>query len=285
MTDLHELGPEARALLDAARAGLSPDPAAVQRVHARIHAATAGAAAGTALGVKLGLLGLVATVVIGGGAYVARGPASPTPAPALDLALASPAEQPQRAAAREAALADEDLITIETPATISDHSGEPRDPHTPIAGRIDSLPPTAARAPAAGHVDSPSSTAVRAPIAGRGDSHRPTAATASSPVAGSRPQATLPAAGRTGIELGREVELIDAAMVALRRGDAAGALRAMQEYAAEAGEAGQLGQDAAAIEIEALCKLRDPAASGKLAAFDARFQHSAQRARLAAACR
>jgi len=44
------LGPEARALLDAAREGLSPDPAAVRRVHARIHVAAGGAAAGTALG-------------------------------------------------------------------------------------------------------------------------------------------------------------------------------------------------------------------------------------------
>src|SRR5262249_60136369 len=97
MTGMDELGPEARTLLDAARAGLSPDPAAVQRVHARIHAATAGAAAGTALAVKLGVVGLVAAVAIGGGVYFARGPASPAPAP--DLALAAPAEPPQRAAA------------------------------------------------------------------------------------------------------------------------------------------------------------------------------------------
>ena len=92
-------------------------------------------------------------------------------------------------------------------------------------------------------------------------------------------------AARAAIELGREVELIDLAMAALRRNDAAGALRVMQEYAAEAGERGQLGQDAAAIEIEALCKLGDPAARAKRAAFDARFPHSAQRVRLAAACR
>jgi len=251
MTDMHELGPEARALLDAARAGLSPDPAAVQRVHARIHAATAGAAAGTALGVKLGLVGLVAAIAIGGGAYVARGPASPTPAPAPDLALVSPVEQPQRAAAREAQVSDDDLITIETAA----------------ASRSDVDESRRARASAASRIDAP-------------------AAKASSPAGSAHARTTArEVAGRAGIELGREVELIDAAMAALRRGDAAGALRVMQEYAAEAGDAGQLRQDAAAIEIEALCKLRDPAVRDKRAAFDARFLHSAQRARLEAACR
>jgi hypothetical protein len=259
MTDLHELGPEARALLDAARAGLSPDPTAVQRVHARVHAATAGAAAGTALGVKLGLLGLVAAIAIGGGAYVARGPASPTPAPAPDLALASPVEQPQRAAAREAQVSDDDLITIETPLVGGSYSGEPRDARTQSAPRVDSRAASTA---------SPAGGSARA------------AATAPTATSGASLEAR-----RGGIELGREVELIDAAMAALRRGDAAGALRVMQEYAAEAGETGQLRQDAAAIEIEALCKLRDPAVRDKRAAFDARFLHSAQRARLEAACR
>jgi len=272
MTGMDELGPEARALLDAARAGLSPDPAAVQRVHAGIHAATAGAAAGTALAVKLGVVGLVAAIAIGGGVYVARGPASPTPAPAPDLALASPAEQPQRAAAREAQVSDRDLITIETQPSPARGVGEPHHPRI-AAGSVDShrLPATApTRAASTARLAASTGAASREPGASR------VAATT-----GTAPEN----ASRSGIELGREVELIDVAMAALRRGDAAGALRTMQEYAAEAGDAGQLRQDAAAIEIEALCKLRDPAARDKLAAFDARFPHSAQRTRLDAACR
>ena len=93
--------------------------------------------------------------------------------------------------------------------------------------------------------------------------------------------ATGPAAG---ISLGREVELIDRAMAALRRGDPGAALRGMQDYAREAGGGGQLAEDAAAIEVEALCKLGDPAAADRRARFDTRFPRSAQRARLAAAC-
>src|SRR5690606_5776596 len=42
----HELGPEARALLDAAREGLGPDAAAIRRMRAGIDASIAGGAAG-----------------------------------------------------------------------------------------------------------------------------------------------------------------------------------------------------------------------------------------------
>lgn len=240
MTGMDELGPEARALLDAAREGLSPDPAAIRRVHGRIHAATGAAAAGTALGIKLGLIGLIAAVAIGG-VVLHRGSTAPAAPPSLELA--SPVERPERTAAREAAPpAEEDLITIEP----VDEASRARDPR----GRSAPAPAPAPRvAPAAS--------------SRRGGGSR----------------------GSAGIDLGREVALIDLAMAALRRDDAAAALRAVQEYAAEAGDTGQLGQDAAAIEVEALCKLGDPAARDRRAAFDARFPHSAQRARLEAACR
>jgi hypothetical protein len=246
------LGPEARALLDAAREGLSPDPAAVRRVHARIHAATGGAAAaGIALGVKLGLIALVAAgVVAGTAAYSRRGPAA-TPPPAMDptphlasMELADPPEPPQRVAVHEAAppsrsprSSDEKPIALEPVRRAPVRRAAPR----PAPG------PKPAIAPAA-----------------------PVAAPAAAPVAG--------------IALGREVELIDQAMAALRRGDPGAALRGMQDYGREARGGGQLAEDAAAIEVEALCKLGDPAAPDRRAAFDARFPRSAQRARLAAAC-
>ncbi|HEX3757285.1 MAG TPA: hypothetical protein VHW23_01205 [Kofleriaceae bacterium] len=237
------LGPEARALLDAAREGLSPDSAAVRRVHARIHIATggaaAGAAAGAALGIKLGLIALVAAGVVVGASVYRRGPTAVAP-PALELA--NPAEQPQRAAVHEAAPppptphpADDALIVLE-----------------PM--------PRAVRR-----------TAPRSELGAR-------------PPAASPPAAISPAAG-TGIALGREVELIDQAMAALRRGDPGGALHVVHDYAREAGGAGQLAEDAAAIEVEALCTLGDPAARDRRAQFEARFPRSAQQARLAAACR
>jgi len=262
VTGMDELGPEARALLDAAREGLSPDPAAIRRVHGRIHAAAAGAAVGTALGVKLGiklgLAGAIAALAIGGAVYLRRAPAAP-PASLPSIELAGPIERPERAAAHEAAPpSDEDLITIEPPSDPirrGDPSGARTAPATP---RI--APAPAVAAPHA---------ATRSPAA--------TSSGAAAPASG--------AAKPAGIELSREVALVDLAMAALRRDDAAAALRVMQEYAAEAGDTGQLGQDAAAIEIEALCKLGDPGARDKRTAFDARFPHSAQRARLEAACR
>jgi hypothetical protein len=97
----------------------------------------------------------------------------------------------------------------------------------------------------------------------------------------SAPRSAAPAV----IELGREVELVDRAMAALRRGEPDEALRVVRVYAAEAGDRGQLTQDADAIAVEALCRLRDPGAGDGLAQFAARFPRSAQRARLAALCR
>ena len=254
---MDELGPEARALLDAARQGLSPDPAAIRRVHGRIQAAASGAAVGTALGVKLGIVGLIAAVAFGAGVLLRR---SPAPASPPSIELASPPEHAERSAVHEAAPpSDEALITIETPP--------------PGATRAVDASPQRAHAAAGASTSAPGTTAPAAATSARGATGMPAART---------PPRTAPGVA---IELGREVALIDLAMAALRRDDAAGALRTMQEYAAEAGDAGQLRQDAAAIEIEALCKLGDPAARRKRAAFDARFPHSAQRARLEAACR
>ncbi|MEO8703371.1 MAG: hypothetical protein ABI867_25210 [Kofleriaceae bacterium] len=87
-----------------------------------------------------------------------------------------------------------------------------------------------------------------------------------------------------GIDLGREVALIDSAMAALRQGNATAALAAVTTHATETAGAGQLAEDAAAIEIEALCKLHDARVTPKLAAFDARWPNSAQRSRLATSC-
>jgi hypothetical protein len=249
-----ELGAEARALLDAAREGMSPDAAAVSRVRARISVATAGAAAGTAIGLKLGLFAVVAAIAVGAGVYATR--RAPT-AVAPRVELANPSELPVQSAAREVpapASADDDLITIETPAAI---------PEAAPPGR--SGVPERQRVPAASASDA--QRAVSGP--GRAPTDRRSA----------------PAARRPGgSDLAREVELVDLAMAALRRGDAGGALEAVRRHTAETAGRGQLAEDAAAIEIEALCRLHDPTTNAKLEAFDARFPRSAQRSRLTIQC-
>ncbi|HWU88738.1 MAG TPA: hypothetical protein VN253_15835, partial [Kofleriaceae bacterium] len=76
-----ELGPAARALLDAAREGLGPDAAAVRRMRGKIAAAVApaaGAGAGAGarwggLAAKLGAAAVAATLVAGAVVYGRRG--------------------------------------------------------------------------------------------------------------------------------------------------------------------------------------------------------------------
>lgn len=97
-------------------------------------------------------------------------------------------------------------------------------------------------------------------------------------------QRARPAVQVEGIDLAREVALIDLAMAELKAGDAAGALAMVHTHARETRGAGQLAEDAAAIEIEALCRLHDPAVAEKLDGFDARFPRSAQRSRLTTVC-
>ena len=111
------------------------------------------------------------------------------------------------------------------------------------------------------------------------------------PAAAPEIEIEMPATHRTpavrpkAIELAREVELVDSALTALRRGEARAALAAVRVYTAEAGTRGQLAEDAAAIEVEALCTLHEPTAAVRFSAFEARWPASAQYAKLARACR
>jgi hypothetical protein len=85
-------------------------------------------------------------------------------------------------------------------------------------------------------------------------------------------------------DLTREVELIDTAMDALRRGDAKAALAAVRTHALETSGSGQLAEDAAAIAIEAHCLDGTGDRDALLTAFDRKWPRSSQRARIAAAC-
>src|SRR5262249_25233231 len=77
-----------------------------------------------------------------------------------------------------------------------------------------------------------------------------------------------------GISLAREIELIDRAMLGLRRRDLDAALETLHSYADESQGKGQLAQDAGAIEVEVLCSKRAANAATQLAAFEQRWPHS-----------
>ena len=124
----------------------------------------------------------------------------------------------------------------------------------------------------------PSSGSESAPPQVQGGSVIEAAPPAPAPVVAAAPKVEAKA------DLAREVALIDRAMVALKTGDAREALAQVHTHARETRGSGQLAEDAAAIEVEALCRLHDATVSAKLDAFDARFPRSAQRSRLTTEC-
>jgi hypothetical protein len=85
------------------------------------------------------------------------------------------------------------------------------------------------------------------------------------------------------VSLAREVELIDKAMLLVRRGDARDAIGVIATFERETRGAGQMAEDASAIEIEARCRLHEDAGA-QLSAFDRRWPSSAQRSRLQTIC-
>jgi hypothetical protein len=94
----------------------------------------------------------------------------------------------------------------------------------------------------------------------------------------SRPAVSVPR--NSGPSLAREVELIDRAS---RSSDYTTALQTIDVYERETAGHGQLGEEAAAIAIEAHCHLHD-SVTEMLEVFDRTWPRSAQRARLTAAC-
>jgi hypothetical protein len=234
-----ELGPTARALLEAARRGMSPDAAATQRIRAKIATAVGGGAVAATsvkltVGAKIALVGALAAALAGAYLYARAGEQTIVAIPQVAVIESRPA--PPQTTHLEAPSVDLDAIELDpTPAT----------------------PPRLAP-----HVTRPSPARV--------------APSTAPPAVVTRP--TVHA------DLSREVELIDLAMAGLRRGDPAAALDAMRRYDVETAGLGQLAEDAAAITVEALCQRGDPASGARLEAFERRWPHSAQRARLLGAC-
>jgi len=90
---------------------------------------------------------------------------------------------------------------------------------------------------------------------------------------------TAKPAARHEVDLAREVTLIDQASTAAP----AAALTILSVYDAETGGRGQLAEDAAALGIEARCKLGEDVVAVR-AAFEARWPSSAHDATIRAAC-
>lgn len=248
------LSPEARALLDAARAHLTPDAAALHRVRTKVAAATgtAAAAGGTALALKLAAVVSAAAIVAGGAALALHDAPAARP-PTLALASAPPAG--------DLAVPRSSTPSHASPSQVARASSPPSAPPSQIT-----------------HVSSPPSAPPSAP-----PSPPPPAATR--PSLSSRSAAPSSAPHAAGPDLAREVALVDAADAALRRGDARAALASVRLHRAETANRGQLAEDIAAIEIEALCRLGDRVrVEAKLAAFDTRWPSSAQRSRLTTTC-
>lgn len=92
-----------------------------------------------------------------------------------------------------------------------------------------------------------------------------------------------PAPAPEPVSLSREVELIDRAMLLVRRGDARDAIGVIATFERETRGQGQMAEDASAIEIEARCRLHEDVGDA-LATFDRRWPSSAQRSRLQTLC-
>lgn len=254
-----------RSLLAAAREGLAPDPAVAARVRAKVAAATGAAAAGgSAAAVAVPKAGSAATLLKITGALLAigavattivvAGPERTPPAPQLEVAPSEPTEDIRTEIRIVAPAADS--AADSTPETIQ----MPADP-MPRARRIEAVD----------GVDGVSS--VVGARAGEAAFDGP-----------ARPRTIKPEEEELdSISLAREVELIDLAMVSLRKRVPHAALVAIKAYNRETGGRGQMAEDAAAIEIEAHC-MQDQDVTALLERFDHKWPESAQRERIQTTC-
>jgi hypothetical protein len=284
---MSELGPVARALVDAARDGMAPDADAVARVRARVAAvmavgavgtagaiasssanasavaattattatvggatgaATAIAATGSVVGAKVVAVVLAAAIAASAGTAAIVVRARTASSAAASSAAASSAARSIAAASGAAPLATEALAASPPPA-----------PPTP--------PPPPARVPPAHVAQTPRHASASIAIAPR----------VTAPV-------SITAAPPARMTLAREVELVEGASTALLAGRTDDALALLATYERETAGKGQLAEEAAATELDALCTTHDPRAAARWSAFVQRWPSSAERTRLAAIC-
>jgi hypothetical protein len=247
MTDL------SHKLLAAARDGLAPDEAVAERVRARV-AAAIGAASATCAVTTTGTAtaatpaGPAATAVIGGGAgsFAAQLATVLLVVGVIATTIAVVVSRTSLESSRSSDVPSLAITTIDV--------DEPA--HAVQVVAVEPALPAAPRTPTA---ERTSRTATAHARADAGDQ-----------------QAAQPS-------LSREVELIDLAMLALRRGAPSAALATLGSYDTETRGRGQMAEEAAAIDIEARCRLGEDVGD-RVEAFDRRWPSSAQRARLHAAC-
>lgn len=255
-----------RSLIAAAREGLAPDAAVAARVRAKIAAATGVAAAtGAAVAVAVPkattgvtvakILGaLLAVSVVASVAVVTRPDRTTPRAPQLELRSTEQADE----------IRAEVHVVAPSDSTMPPAAKPRHDVHATHAGAID---------PLAIEIDPAEDASTATPPQTSGAADNPH----------TRRQRGSADEDFDSISLSREVELIDLAMVSLRKNVPHAALEAIKAYNRETGGRGQMAEDAAAIEIEARC-LQDMDVTALLDRFDHKWPESAQRERVQTTC-
>ncbi len=249
-----------RSLLAAAREGLEPDAAAAARVRAKVAAAIAGAGATGATGAAAVIpapakAARTSALLKVGAALVTAG----VVATLLVIAIPHRTPEPPRLSVPAADLEHDELRTEIRVAASSDASGASDADAPEIA--------PAARPPIR-----------RAPLPAPAEPEP--AARATEPATPAPTDATPLVEPAT---LSREVELIDLAMVSLRKNAPRAAIEAIRVFDRETFGHGQMAEDAAAIAIEAHCRLHEDVTDA-LADFDRTWPSSAQRERIQTSC-
>ena len=245
---IDRLGPESRALVDAARDGLGPDDVAVRRMRGRIATAVASGAAlgGLAAGAH-SASAATATSSVAAGSIAAK------------LAVVA-------VVAAGAAAGTHAIVT---------HRATP---HVPDVARVAPAPAPVVAPPV--RVASPPVEAVEPIVIDPPPPPPPPPHRVRMQVAAVAP---LPSIAPP--SLARETELLDAALDAVAHSRFADAIAAIGRYRDATAGHGQLAEDADAIEVEALCRLDDARSGAAFAAFTLHWPHAHEVARLTAVCR
>lgn len=287
------LDADARSLLDLGREQLGPDAETVARLRGRVETAVAVVGSATiAAGIasKLGLTSVklaivamtVTTVTTIAVVQVVHRHHHGDPVVAPVTTRAAPSDRRAPSAAVSVTAPD---AAITAPAGPSASVAAPVG-SSPIApGAAPVVPLTRAPRVASAPVGAAPAHVARAGTADVAALARPTLASAALGSAEPASPSRVVTAATPAASLARETELVDLATRALRANDLATLHNTLQLYVSEAGRTGQLAEEIAAIEIEALCRANDPTAPQRLAAFDARWPRAGQRHRLTDACK
>jgi hypothetical protein len=252
-----------RSLLAAAREGLAPDDAIAARVRAKVAAAVAPAAASAIASGDAAAASATAT-------------ATTTTATAITSATAPSVAAPSAKATASSLPLGKLALALVVVAAASTAFVVVRSERAPAAVPLGELPLQVADEPPADvRVAAPNDPLVLPDAPRARAKQAPTVEAPSSP--------TRSAASREPASLSREVELIDLAMVSLRKNAPLAAIEAIRVFERETLGRGQMAEDAAAIEIEARCVLGGDVTTA-LARFDRRWPESAQRERIQRTC-